>query len=46
MMAGGIAGANVGSGFALRLTSPKLRFALSVCLLAVGIEFYLRAARL
>ncbi len=46
MMAGGIAGAIVGSGFAPRLPGPKLRFALSVCLLALGIEFCFRAARL
>lgn len=46
MMAGGFAGAIVGSGFAPCLPGPKLRFALSVCLLAVGIEFCFRAVRL
>lgn len=44
MTVGGIAGAIVGSGIAPRLPSRQLRFALSVWLLALGIEFCLRAA--
>jgi uncharacterized protein len=45
MMIGGIAGAIVGSGIAPRLPSTKLRFALSLWLLVLGIEICCRAAK-
>ena len=43
---GGVAGAIVGSGVAPRVPDRQLRFALSLWLLVLGIEFCYRAAGL
>jgi hypothetical protein len=46
MIAGGIAGALVGSGIAPRVPNRQLRFVISAWLLFIGVEVCLRAARL